>query len=117
MNEAVESWLMRRAFMSAPHEACGFVMKDDSIIEIPNASIDPHNSFAMSRYHLNSKIPNPELIEAIWHTHPSGSIYPSPGDLDMMAVCQWRYLIVTKTQVAEYPLVPQHDSFWAAFSA
>lgn len=110
---------MRRAFQSVPHETCGFVMKDGTVIEIPNASIDPHKSFAMSRQHLADRVPNPELIEAIWHTHPSGSHLPSAGDLDMLAVCQWRYLIVTNRRVTEYDpktCAPKDDSFWMAFN-
>lgn len=95
-------------------------MKDGTVIEIPNASTDPHRSFAMSRQHLTERVPNPEDIEAIWHTHPKGSPYPSAGDLDMIAICEWRYLIVTSRQVREYDpksLAQQDDSYWNAFSA
>jgi proteasome lid subunit RPN8/RPN11 len=105
---------MQRALMAAPHEVCGFILKDGTVIEIPNSAIEPHNSFAMSRRHLNERVPNPQLIEAIWHTHPGGSVYPSPGDQDYMAVCDWRYFIVTSRQVVEYRTKVVD---WAAFSA
>ena len=105
---------MRRALMAAPHEACGFVLKDGSVIEIPNSAQNPHNSFAMSRIHLSERVPNPDEIEAIWHTHPSGNCTPSPGDQDFMLQCDWRYLIVTRHRVMEYA-VPKVD--WGAFSA
>lgn len=111
---------MRRAFQARPHEACGFILKDGTVVEIPNASTDPSNSFAMSRHHLGTRIPNPELIEAIWHTHPSGVHMPSEGDLDFMATCDWRYLIITTTRVTEYDTklcAPKDDSFWQEFSA
>lgn len=117
--EGARNWLMRRAFLAVPHEACGFVMKDGTVVEIPNASTDSHNSFAMRSDHLGQRVPNPAEIEALWHTHPSGIHTPSAGDLDMLAICEWRYIIVTKHRIAEYDpktCAPKDDSFWTAFS-
>lgn len=120
MNEQVREWLRHKAIEAHPYEACGFILKDGSVIQIPNVASDPRRSFLMSRDDLIEMVPNPDVIEGIWHTHPRGTTTPSAGDMEMLRICQWRYFIVTTTQVVEYDpkvFAPQDNSFWNAFSA
>jgi proteasome lid subunit RPN8/RPN11 len=114
-------WLQRRAVQAAPHEACGFILKDGTIIEIPNAALDSTRNFEMSRKHLCERVPNPQLIAAIWHTHPTGENYPSNADMQSMWWGQWdwAYIIVTADEVTEWPpnfFAQQPVSFWEEFT-
>lgn len=123
MNDENRTWLCRRALQAAPYEVCGFILKDGSIIEIPNTFHDPHRGFLMSRSHLVDRVPNPEVIQAIWHTHPGGSLRPSKADVDSMfcgAIDRgWEYHIVTKYDIVTFDanqFAPQDNSFWEAFA-
>lgn len=114
-------WLQRRASQAAPHEACGFILRDGDVVEIPNAAADPDRMFHMSRHHLLTRVPNPELIHAIWHTHPKGTTFPSNQDMQSMWWGQWgwTYIIATANEVIEWPpnfFAPQPNSFWEAFA-
>lgn len=77
----------------------------------------------MARHHLVDRVPNPELIQGIWHTHPKGSLRPSKADIDSMfegAINRgWEYHIVTTIDIKTYTpenYAPQDNSFWEAFS-
>jgi proteasome lid subunit RPN8/RPN11 len=115
MDQVVKNreWLVRRAIQGAPHELCGFIMVDGSVVEIPNAASDPHRDFSMARHHLVERVPNPQEVYAIWHTHPNGN--PQPSLNDMRAVkCgaiqpHWIYLIVTSSGVYEHIMELEHD--------
>ncbi|QGJ90047.1 tail protein [Mycobacterium phage Indlulamithi] len=124
MNDDTREWLMRRAIQAQPFEVCGFILKDGSVVEIPNASHDPERGFVMTRQHLCDRIPDPSEIQAIWHTHPKGSDRPSKGDIDSMfhgAIDRnWDYLIVTGhliTKIDPKSFVKQDNSFWEAFAS
>lgn len=124
LSEMQREWLMRRAFQSAPEEACGFLMSDGKFIEINNSHQYPYMGFQMSRDDLMKKVGTQELIDnivAIWHTHPGGSLDPSNADMGYMfeASRSWTYIIATKDDVRVWPakfFAPQDDSFWKAFS-
>lgn len=124
MNDDLRSWLMRRAIQGAPLEVCGFIMKDDSVIEIPNTSANPESGFLMSVHHLSTLITDPDDIVAIWHTHPNGTTHLSGEDIRSMVegyiYPDWEYYtvtasVVTKWNVKEFLL--QGDSFWKAFAS
>lgn len=106
-------WLLRRAIQGAPHEVCGFIMRDGSVVEIPNSAIDPHRDFAMAKHHLVDRVPNPSDVVAIWHSHPNRN--PKPSKNDIYAVkCQavqqhWVYLIVTSDGVFEHQMELGND--------
>lgn len=125
MNDQVRQWLMRRAAQAAPHEACGFVMDDGSIVEIRNVSPYPARRFAMDRQQVYEKIGDRiDAITGVWHTHPSGIPKPTATDIESIArgavQRHWRYFIATAQEVQEYAtnrFAPQDDSFWEAFSS
>jgi proteasome lid subunit RPN8/RPN11 len=102
-------FLCRRAFQVAPFEACGFIMNDGEIVELPNVAADPRCCFEMSAIHLTNKLSGREQnIIAIWHTHPRGTLEPSTLDLKAIEIGaiwkDWRYLIATKNEVVELNL-------------
>lgn len=122
ITEEARIWLRRRALQAQPYEACGFIMNDGTVVEIRNTFHDPMRGFLMCRNDLIEKVPNPELIHAIWHTHPKGSLRPSKTDIDSMfqgaIPAQWKYLIVTTIDIKEVDpktFVPQEVSFWNEF--
>jgi proteasome lid subunit RPN8/RPN11 len=76
----------------APNEACG-VLLDVSwrkpngslswIKELPNRSLDGEGTYRIDAGDIRMVLGGLEDVEdvAIWHTHPSGYIGPSQGDL------------------------------------
>jgi proteasome lid subunit RPN8/RPN11 len=67
-----------------PREACGLVLGDGRVFELPNRSDEPASSYQTDVDDLEAL----DLVEgdlrdgwAIWHTHPSGNVGPSSGDL------------------------------------
>lgn len=76
-----------------PKEACGVVLPDSRVVQLPNSSSSPTSSFVISEedlvnvlndYVAQSGVDPYELQRehfVIWHTHPSGIVGPSPGDL------------------------------------
>ena len=93
--------LRRRAANAHPLEACGFVMRDGSIIEIRNVASDPLNTFTMDLRQISREV-NVRRIGAIWHSHPNGDIRPSKADLEAIRLCEWGYIIVTADEIAWY---------------
>jgi len=75
------------------NEACGVITPDSMVVELPNTSPSPHNSFviasgdlvsAIEAYVERTGVDPSSLTRAhfiIWHTHPGGVIGPSKGDL------------------------------------
>lgn len=89
-------------------------MADGSIKEIRNVALNPSKGFEFDRTQL-SEI-HPKDVVALWHTHPSGSINPSPLDQQNMARLgetyqNWAYLIVTKDDVAQYNTATDWSKF------
>jgi proteasome lid subunit RPN8/RPN11 len=106
--------LIRRAIQGMPFEVCGFIMRDGRIKEIRNVSTNPTSEFQMDIGQLQRI--NPKDIVAIWHSHPSGKLTPSPTDQQHMpdlaaAYGDWAYLIVTKDDVAQY----NTETDWSKF--
>lgn len=76
----------------APVEACGLLLdiprrKADgsvsAIVELPNRSMDGIGTYHIEPRDIRLALENLEEVEdvAIWHTHPSGFIGPSKGDM------------------------------------
>lgn len=125
MKDETRKWLCNKAFHSAPLEACGFILDDETIIECTNVSKNPTVAFEMSGQDIINKLAGHDLsrITAIWHTHPSGTTYPSKTDVHAMNIGaiheNWDYYIVTKSQVTQWnpkDYAPKQDSFWEEFS-
>lgn len=78
-----------------PNEACGMLLptpiRGVQVIEIPNRSLEPHDSFEMWGSDMllalemvfQGDFPQ-ELVPSItaWHTHPHGHVGPSKFDMD-----------------------------------
>lgn len=116
----IEEQLRDLAFQAIPNEVCGFIMKDGSIIQVPNLHHDPKRGFLMASQCLETL--NPYGIQAIWHSHPKGSLKPSKADIESIRVGaiwpEWEYWIVTKDEVVKIDtksFVPQDDSFWLKY--
>lgn len=61
-------------------ERAGFILEDLTLIEIPNISADPENSFLM---YPDEAVKYCERAIATWHTHPNGSANLSKEDYDL----------------------------------
>lgn len=93
-----------------PNEACGIVVPSvpPRIVELPNSSLEPRNSYIIDSAHIATAIhdflllePNAHQYERghfmVWHTHPNGQVGPS--DLDMRTRIEgFRYLVVSIPQ-------------------
>jgi len=118
-----KEWLVRRAMQAAPFEACGFIMDDGEIVEIRNESPTPLSSFQMGRVQFTEKVGHRiDAVQAIWHTHPRGSIHPSQKDLEGIrtgAIApHWDYYIVTSLGVHQYDTslyAPKSHDHWSKF--
>lgn len=122
-NEQLD-WLRRKAFQSAPHEACGFILDDGEIVEIANIHPDPLRGFSMSGQDILNKLDKESLsrIIGIWHTHPKGTIKPSKTDIHAIRsgaiLKNWVYFIATKDQVSQWnpeDYAEKDESFWESF--
>lgn len=50
-------------------ERCGLILRDETILEIPNKHENPANGFSFPRSYFDQ---NPGAL-ATWHTHPTGN--------------------------------------------
>ena len=91
---------------AAPNEACGIITPDLRVVSLPNVTpTNAESSYAIqsedlveaiSHYIARAKVDETEVQRAqfmIWHTHPSGYIGPSRGDLDNRA-SGFQYVVV-----------------------
>lgn len=92
---------------SAPEEACGIITPDLRVVSLPNTTTtDSVSSYAVqgedlveaiSAYVDRSGVDLESLTRAhfiIWHTHPSGQVGPSKGDLENR-LPDFQYVVVT----------------------
>lgn len=85
-----------------PYEACGVVIPDldqtcDTWVhELANRSEDPLNSYRIDPQTISSLLVDPDVWSdvLVWHTHPSGYIGPSQGDMKQRDP-RLRYLVVS----------------------
>lgn len=83
VTEAHIEKIMELGLDRAPNEACG-VIAGRAVLEIENLSESPHDSYMVEGRQIVESLriggfENDEII--IWHTHPSGFVGPSEGDL------------------------------------
>lgn len=85
-------------------ERCGYVLRDGTIIEIPNNSRNPRRSFKMDLDDLITAFRNhnPRNVVGIFHTHPSNSPKPSREDIAGWPSESIKYWIVTENAVYEW---------------
>jgi proteasome lid subunit RPN8/RPN11 len=84
-----------------PYEACGVIVPDLNmpadlwVTELKNRSLDPLNSYKIDPETIATLLVDPDVWEdvLIWHTHPSGHIGPSEGDMKQRDV-RLKYLVV-----------------------
>ena len=77
------------AALRAPCEAVGLILPDDRVVELPNRSSLPHNSFQILgsdvklTLEMNSVPLNQLGLEncTLWHSHPGGGVGPSRVDM------------------------------------
>lgn len=89
-----------------PNEACGIITPDSVVVQLPNSSTSPTTSYIIAGEDLvsalNEYIARVDVHPAdistdaiiVWHTHPSGNIGPSKGDMDTK-VPGFRYVVIT----------------------
>lgn len=99
--------------LRSPNEACGLLLPASvngvQVIELPNRSHTPHDSFEMHGNDMlialeqvfRGDFPE-ELIPGLtaWHTHPGGGLGPSMADLENKPV-HLKSLVVTLTDKGE----------------
>lgn len=87
----------------APNEACGMIIPDldrpvDAWVhELINRSPSPTDSYQFDIEAMKPLLSDPRVWDdvLIWHTHPSGRVGPSPGDMDARhPALHGRYLVV-----------------------
>jgi proteasome lid subunit RPN8/RPN11 len=86
---------------TAPDEACGLLILQSTstylLMHLKNEAENPRRTYAMSPHSIGEVIEEQRVWEeqtTIWHTHPGGTVGPSPSDLDIM-VKGCRYMVVT----------------------
>ncbi len=89
-----------------PNEACGVVLPPyNQVLELPNMAKDSNKAYEIDNEDLVELLASqwldgdlPDSIGrsdiVIWHTHPSGFIGPSKGDMEGKAE-GFRYLVVS----------------------
>jgi proteasome lid subunit RPN8/RPN11 len=80
MSPSLKESLLKLYVEDAP-ERVGFVLPDGSLIEVPNVSGDPYNSFDVSAESLLQHAGYGSAIGA-WHTHPNASSNLSVDDYE-----------------------------------
>lgn len=90
----------------APLEACGLILPDGSVVQLPNVSPEPLTSYVVDvdslvdefyKFAESVVLPVSDLEPrwfTIWHTHPGGVVGPSRADM-RQKVDGFRYLVVT----------------------
>lgn len=77
-------------------EVCGVITPHGEVIELPNRAKDPTDAYEIHREDLHRHW-DPDCI--IWHTHPSGFVGPSRGDMETRHP-GLNYLVVTLDGIA-----------------
>lgn len=81
-------------------ERCGVVLLSGEIIELPNSSSYPNNSFVISEADVE---PYKATMAATWHTHPRGPHNLSIDDYNtFLELPNFSHLIITHRSVSQY---------------
>lgn len=79
-------------------ERCGIVTREGKIVELPNCSSFPQNSYLI----YEKDVQNLDII-ATWHTHPRGPLNLSIDDYNNFAeLSDIKHLILTPRWIALY---------------
>jgi proteasome lid subunit RPN8/RPN11 len=101
MPEHIQGLLKALAAGSPGREICGFIMVDWEIRPITNVAKDDHTFDMDVEEQLNVFVNHKPDIVGVYHSHPSGSTYPSDRDI-WAAPHNMRYWIVTQESVTEW---------------
>lgn len=101
LNPQLTAEIVRIGLDRAPNEACGILLpppgdifrfrsRNRQVIELPNRSLNPRDSYEIRGTDIVQELsewfesvePSDDPGLVIWHTHPSGNVGPSRGDLD-----------------------------------
>ena len=88
-------------------EVCGFITFRGEVIPIPNVSPEPQKTFVMEPHLMVTALNAHNDIAGIYHSHPSGRIWPSATDGEQMTYfyqqgCPWDYYIVAGGKIHKY---------------
>lgn len=98
MSSDIKSKLLE--LLDGDNERVGFILDDDSIIEIENICSDPTDGFEI---HTDDLMKYEGHIKASWHTHPGASSNPSMGDLQsFLNYPDWVHYIIGEDGVIAY---------------
>jgi len=107
ITDEVVDQVLRLGEAAQPIEACGVLTPDSAVVQLPNVSPKPQDSFwidsedlvnALLEYAVKADIDDLSLLRrdwfTIWHTHPGGVVGPSRGDI-RNKIEGFQYLVVT----------------------
>lgn len=85
-----------------PHvELCGFILKDQTVVQVENKSATPHSTFEISEEDIQKT--GLENIEIFWHSHPNKDINLSLQDYrSFLQYPHHKHRIYTENGFAEY---------------
>lgn len=98
--------VLRYGRAEEPREACGIITPDSVVVKLPNSSESPTNSYVISTEDLVNALQEyvdrvgahpadlPTDAFIVWHTHPSGQVGPSKGDMQTK-IGNFQYLVIT----------------------
>jgi proteasome lid subunit RPN8/RPN11 len=93
------------AMANSVREICGYILKDETIIIIPNVAEKPRESFLLDAdAQFNVIMRLHESVMGVFHTHPRGICWPSETDVDGWPEAEVRYFIATTREVCEFRL-------------
>ncbi|WOF44373.1 Mov34/MPN/PAD-1 family protein [Sphingopyxis indica] len=69
-------------------ERCGFLLKDGTLVEVPNVHSEPEKGFDMDSAAMIEHLEKP--LVATWHTHPGGD--PNLSQEDYAGFLNWPHL-------------------------
>lgn len=92
---------MLSKFWSPYEERCGFILKDGTVVEVPNIHPEPKRYFQISQEEIDKHLPE---IYAFWHSHSDNNLNLSLADyFSFIAFPNHRHRIYNKeNQYAEY---------------
>lgn len=78
--------------LAGENERVGFILHDDTIVEVENVCQEPKGGFEVSGADILKHL---SIAKATWHTHPGGTANLSVGDYEsFLAFPDWDHFIV-----------------------
>jgi proteasome lid subunit RPN8/RPN11 len=99
-------------------------MGNGALIEVRNVAENPDKGFKMDSHQMVQKLKETDSsIAGVWHTHPSGTLTPSPEDIRAITIGaigpEWLYVIATANDVSVYyasHYAPLDQKGWSKFA-